>query len=73
MTLKPRNRKLRLWPLLLGISLQSCSVFGSTSKTSKACPERLPPPACVVDWYAKTPTNLCIDDWFDKIDRENGK
>jgi hypothetical protein len=64
---RPKRQQLSL--LLLAISSQFLTACSHESSTRES-PASIPPSQCFVDWYAKTATPSCVDDYLDKVERQ---
>jgi hypothetical protein len=48
--------------------LTSCEAYESTRTiNARQC---MRPTQCVISWYEATPSPACVDDFFDKLDRQ---
>ena len=65
----PQRRRLRLTPLLIALSSLSLTSCADT-RISGFCPATVWPSKCVVDWYASQQTPQCLDEWMDKVSRQ---
>lgn len=69
---KPSGRpalKRRFWLALLGLSLMSLPSC-ATAPSNGYCPVPMWPDKCTVAWLAATETPPCVDNWLDRMTRQ---
>ena len=67
---RPRRRPRHTLPLLaVNLILSACSA-STNSTTEIFCPQPIWPTASAVDWIEQAETPPAVDDWLDRITRQ---